>query len=120
MSLFNKMRDNDPTGKDIFKEESFATASNARNLTFILANGRAQFLNYAYLVMGDYLADENTIILTYTSHIVTLKGTTLEPLFIDLASNIPRILVCDDERYNAITDENQKYCVTEISITANQ
>lgn len=119
MSLFEKMRQNDPTGKseDAAKEESYKTASNTRNLIFILKDGKCHFLNYAYLVSGEYSPDDNVITLIYTTHTITLKGETLEPLFEALVSHLPRIIRCMDERYNETENEGD-YKVNDIEIVS--
>lgn len=117
MSLYDKMRQNDPTGKtdNAAKEESYPTASNTRNLIFILKDGKYHFLNYAYLVSGEYSPDASLITLIYTTHTVTIKGETLEPLFEALVSHLPRIIRCMDERYNDTVNDGD-YTVNDIEI----
>lgn len=119
MSLFNKMRENNPTNSEAPKDDHYKTVGTVRNLTFFLSEGNARFLNYAYLITGEYSEGDGNITLIYTTHTVILKGKALVPLFTALQSHLPRLICVQDERYNELTDENQEYAVNEISITAN-
>lgn len=121
---FDQMREGDPThnsgaddGTDA-QSEAYYGQGNTRNLCFAWLDGRRVFLNYAYLVSCDYLPDENTITLTWTTHTVTIKGFSLHILFDELMLHLPRQIVCTDPRYNA-TAEKGKPIVNEIHIINN-
>ncbi|WP_412476627.1 hypothetical protein [Flavobacterium sp. TBRC 19031] len=78
---------------------NYASPSQVRNLCFVQPDGNRLFLNYAYLVSGEYSPEENIIVLTYTTHIVILKGCNLSGLFSNLMSHICKLIVCEDKRY---------------------
>jgi hypothetical protein len=88
------------------KDDSHAGESHVRNVCFEQTDGKIIFLNYAYLVSGEYLPDENMIVLYFTSHTVTLKGVGLAALYQDFFTHTPKHIACSDERYNAIDGEN--------------
>ena len=73
------------------------------------------FLNYSYLVSGEYSPEENSIILTFTSHSFILKGVNLKGLFYDVMHQVSRQIICTDVRYNLIGTD-QKFVVNEIII----
>jgi hypothetical protein len=98
---FDQIRENHLEKKD----DSHAGESHVRNVCFEQTDGKIIFLNYAYLVSGEYMPDENTIVLCFTSHTVTLKGIRLLPLYQDFFKHIPRIVNCTDDRYNEIEGE---------------
>ena len=110
---YNQLKENDPTQKD--REENYPTGSSVRNVCFVQADGSKIFLNYGYLVSGEFSPFDTKITLCFTSHIVTLEGIQLENLFNDLMNHIPQYIVCQDERYNAI--ENNKPLVNTMTIT---
>jgi hypothetical protein len=122
---FDQMRESNPThggassgdGSDA-QSEAYYGQGNTRNICFAWPDGRKLFLNYAYLVSCDYLPDENSLTLTWTTHTVTLKGFSLHILFDELMLHLPRQIVCTDPRYNA-TAEKDMPVVNEIHITAN-
>lgn len=118
---FAQMRENALTGGEPQVspnggDAKYPTAGNTRNLCFVWPDGKRMFINYAYLVSGEYRPAEGSIVLIFTSHTVTLKGTTLEPLFEDLMGQVTRQVVCMDSRYTETTDEDQ-VVVTEIIIS---
>jgi len=90
-----------------------------RNLCFAWPDGRKLFLNYAYLVSGEFVTDgeTNTIKLAFTSHLVTLKGYGLEELYIALIEQIPRIIEEEDARYRDTSES--KTMVTEIVVSTS-
>jgi hypothetical protein len=85
-----------------------------RNICFILKDGIRIFLSYAYLLSAEFLSEENTIILTFTTHTVTLKGYFLESLFEALENHAPKRISIQEERY--VTLEKDQTYVTEIQI----
>lgn len=117
---YDEMQESDPTkepagGVSGIAEENYSVISHARNICFVLADGNRMFLNYGYLVSGEYLPEDNKIILSFTSHTVTLAGIYLEKLFYDLMQGLPRQLVCTDARYNP-ADEQKKPIVNDIQV----
>lgn len=103
---FDQMREGDPskmekpvqteTGNDMFH-----TLVHARNLCLIWPDGKRLFLNYAYLLAGEFTigSEKNEIKLSFSSHTATLKGYGLEALFMELLDHLPRIIIALDERY---------------------
>lgn len=106
----DEMRENNP-GK---QQQIYAGESHVRNVCFVQSDGKMLFLNYGYLVSGEYLPDESKIVLHFTSHMITLKGTKLETLYNDFFSHIPRYITASDERYNEV--EKNAYLINEIQI----
>lgn len=86
------------------QEEKYKTASYVRNVCFIWPNGYRVFLNYSYLIAGEFLPEENKIVLSFTTHILTLTGIRLERLYTQLMHHIPMHIDCTDERYNAASN----------------
>lgn len=113
---YNQMKENLSNSKEEMEMEVFPSYSNVRNICFTQENGRSLFLNYGYLVAGDYIPEERKIILTFTSHWVVLEGINLQFLFEDLQLNIPKKIVVADKRYNATVDTNRP-AVNSITIT---
>ena len=117
---YNEMQNGDPTKqndeteRDV-SEDRYIAPSYARNICFVLADGRRLFLNYGYLVSAEYLPEDGMIILSFTSHIVTLKGIHFEKLFYDLMQGYPRQIVYQDARYND-AEETDKPIVNEINV----
>lgn len=106
---FDRMRENDPTGQNDenptaekhVDEALYAVPGGIRNVCFAWADGKWLFLNYAYLVSGAFASDgeTNTITLSFTSHIVALKGYALEGLYNSLMEQLPRMIEAQDARY---------------------
>lgn len=114
---FRKMQENDPTSKENNAESisHYAAPGNVRNITFIWQDDKKQSLNYSYLVSCEYLPDENTITMLFTTHTVILKGVKLLDLFDALVDQLPEAITCVDARYNALVKD--KVCaVNEINI----
>jgi hypothetical protein len=117
---YDEMQEGDPTKETAgsgsgIAEENYSVISHARNICFVLPDGNRIFLNYGYLVSGEYLPEDNKIILSFTSHTITLAGIYLEKLFYDLMQGLPRQLVCTDTRYNT-ADETNKPIVNGIQV----
>lgn len=106
----NKSKDgqsNDPSKLNGDQEiENYSTSAHVRNLCFVQADGKRLFLNYAYLVSGEYTPEANMIKLVYTTHEITLKGCNLEGLFENLMAHVPRQIVAVEKRYEGIKSEN--------------
>lgn len=111
-SKYDEMMENDPNSPEAREQAKIKTQDkvypsegNTRNVCFELLTGYRIFLNYAYLISGDYKPDNNSIILCFTTHTVTLNGICLESLFFDFMQHIPRYIKCTEERYNDITTD---------------
>lgn len=103
---------NEKNEKDI---QLYDTPGNSRNVCFIEANGKQTFLNYAYLISGEYLPEKNSIELNFASHSIKLKGHNLEWLFIDIHNQQAKKIYCIDKRYENTIDQSQIF-VTELDI----
>lgn len=118
---YDELRDNDSTrreqgepGSKAF-DESYPEESHARSLCFVWPDGKRMFLNYSYLVSGEYLPEDSSIVLTFTTHSFTLKGVNLESLFYDIINQQAKQITCTDARYNLI-GEGEKAIVNDIQI----
>jgi hypothetical protein len=109
------VRDAPETDKNI---ERFETSGGIRNVCFVDAQGNEEFFNYAYLVKGKYSPEENTIALTFTSDVVTLKGRNLAWLFNELGAQVPKKIITLDKRYEGSKAETETF-VTELTIKNN-
>lgn len=119
---YDQMRESDPTKEELRSgseskqvEEYYPNESHARNICFVWQDGRRIFLNYSYLVSGEYLPDESLIKLAFTSQALILKGVNLEGLFYDIMQHWVRQIVCVNARYNII-GEGEKPVVNEIIV----
>lgn len=104
LDRFDKMRENNPTSEAANDQDSlYKEAGHTRNVCFVLPDGKQQFFNYAYLVsvLFDPGADNNVIMLEFTSHTLTLKGYRLEMLYMDFFDHFPRIVTATGPRYAA-------------------
>lgn len=117
---FRKMQENDPTSKENDAESiiNYAAPGNVRNITFIWQDGKKQSLNYSYLVSSEYLPDDNTITMLFTTHNVILKGVKLSGLFDALVAQLPEAITCVDARYNS-TISDEMSVVNEIQVNLN-
>lgn len=96
---------------------NYPTAGDVRNLCFVQPDGKRQFLNYAYLISGEYDPEASEIKLTYTTHVVALKGYNLEALFESLMVQVPKEIVGIDNRYS---EESNEATTGVIEIIINQ
>jgi len=99
--------------------ETFAAPSLVRNICFIWPDGKKKFLNYAYLISGEYLPEESAISLIFTSDTITIKGFKLEGLFDDLIQHLPSFISCSDPRYNETLAEPE-IIINDIAVTKNE
>jgi hypothetical protein len=123
MSLTYKFNDASNPGPDAGRKEPegdknierFETSGGIRNVCFVDVQGNEEFFNYAYLVKGKYMPEENTIALTFSSDIVTLKGRNLAGLFNELGAQVPKKIITLDKRYEGTKGDTETY-VTEIAV----
>lgn len=95
----------------------YETAGNARNLCFVLEDGKRVFLNYAYLTSGEYDPEKSEIKLTYSTHIVTLQGFGLDKMLEKIMVQMPRIVSVTDPRYaERETTDGTGFAITAIKI----
>lgn len=96
--------------------KSFSTQGSAKNICFVLLNGKIIFLNYGYLISGNYDPENAIILLTFTTHKVVLKGDRLALLFHQLSEHLPKRIITSDSRYKEI-DDKENWIVYEIELT---
>ena len=92
------------------------TDGHVRTLCLVSARGQRTFLNYAFMIAGEYVPEKSSITLTFSAHSVTLKGHRLESLFNDLAAHRPKEITATEERYTATMGTAPH--VTEITVKA--
>ena len=121
---FDQLRENDPTGpaneSGTLLAEQYPTNGHTRNVCLVWPDGRRVFLNYAYLIAGEYEPNEekNVIRLSFSSHSVKLQGYALEALFMALLDHLPRIIAVVDIRY-VIRDDTYDSIVIDAEVKAN-
>lgn len=107
-----EMRDNSPAtieqalDTDYKASENYDTPGNVRNLCFVWPDGRMKFMNYAYLISGEYSPASSDIILIFTSNIITIKGLHLEKIFSEITTHLLKTVYCINERYTSISETN--------------
>lgn len=99
--------------------ELFDTVSSVRNVCFIETNGKETFLNYSYLVSGEFSPDESCITLVFTTHTVKLKGSRLKELHESFMNHQPKKLCAIAKRY-AETLKTDKAIISEIEVNLNR
>ncbi len=119
-----KMRENDPAGEERLDKgyrasENYDTPSHVRNLCFVWPDGRMKFMNYAYLISGEFLPNDNTIFLISTMEKILIKGVNLQNLFYELIVNFPKKLFCLHRRYENVCDSSF-YIIEEIQFLNNE
>jgi hypothetical protein len=116
---YDQMRENDPTSSAKIQADvpdSYPSGSNIRNVLFVLASGDEDSSSYNYLVRTRFKKSEGSILLTFTTHVITIKGVNLHSLFRELFEHIPRVVVATDKRYNQVAEKDVPI-VNEIIIT---
>jgi hypothetical protein len=102
---FDQMRESDPSNVDAPLSQSLETQhlqpGYGRNLGLVWPDGRCMFVNYAYLLAGEFEPNQekNQIKLSFSSYTVLLEGYSLEPLFMALLDHLPRLITATDPRY---------------------
>ncbi len=111
---FDKLKDNSdsesarqPSSETEKLVEQYDSPGHPRNLCFIEAGGKRTFLNYAYLVTGEYSPEQTAITLSFTTHTVTLKGANLDILFEYLLDHKVKKITSLDKRYQATTSDSE-------------
>ena len=101
-----ELQEADPT-KEAAKDEYYPGDSYIRTVLFIELDGNETFLNYGNLIRGYYSIENASIVLTFSSDVITLEGINLKILFREFARSLPRQVVCQDARYNATAEKNR-------------
>lgn len=114
---YDEMRDNQEMDEAVESVHKYDSAGQSRNVCFVFKTGDRLFLNYGYLVSGEYLVAENKIILTFTSHLVTLEGIILDELFNDLMHHSPKQIIETDGRYNHLNKEEETSRINKIEVS---
>jgi hypothetical protein len=103
---FDQMRQGDPSKPETPSGGSGDNAEShlagyARNLCLVWPDGRRYFLNYAYLIGGEFLVGEemNQIRLNFSSYTAILKGYGLQSLYMELLDHLPKVISATDPRY---------------------
>ncbi len=97
------------------KNENYPSAGNARNICFSWPDGRRVFLNYAYLISGEFDSINNLITLQFTTHEASIKGIGLNELFgLLLQHKIQKIAIVD-KRYSNLEVETD-FAVHDVTI----
>lgn len=118
---FDEMRESDPTNLDatqkIETDDFYQNSGHARNICFVWSNEKRLFLNYAYLIAGEFNPNDekNLIKLIFSSHTVSLYGYHLESLYAALLDHLPRFIIETDARYD-LSDESKEGIVVEIIV----
>ncbi len=101
------------------KNEYYPSAGNVRNICFSWPDGRSVFLNYAYLIAGEYDPVNNSINLHFTNHNVIITGKKLKALFAELFFQKTQNIELTEGRYsNLQSDSNWE--VFKMEIQSNQ
>ena len=105
------------TTEDTKDIERFDSPGHARNICFVETSGKQTFLNYSYVISGEFLPEENIITLYFTTHCVTLKGAKLVSVFESLKDHSIKMIRCIDKRYLEIeVPNNLPGIITEMKI----
>lgn len=113
MSLKDKFNDGQSADIRLYEKPGFA-----RNVDFVLADGRRFFRNYAYLTGADYNPAENMIVLVFTSDSVTIKGRNLAKLYAAFLKHSVETVRCTEPRYLGTKGEAE-VVVGEIVLVGN-
>lgn len=112
---FNQSMSNDTMGKEQEYEKVRANApdieyydhySGIRNVCFTHSDRCRIFLNYNYLVSGEYSPEQSQIVLGFTTHQITLQGINLESFFEELMFHSVKVVGMRDQRYNDLVGRN--------------
>jgi hypothetical protein len=89
--------------------ELYDTPGHARNVCFVQESGVMTFLNYAYLVSGQYNPETSVITLGFTTHTVSLNGHDLGDLYVKFQNQEIRRVLASGSRYTQKEIENQPF-----------
>lgn len=104
----NKQPEDQPVADhSVESMESYTTPSGARNICFGWPDGKRLFLNYSYLVSGEYAPEQNEIFLQFTSHHVMIAGARLEILYDSIMHQMAKLVSSRDTRYETFDDTDK-------------
>lgn len=118
---FDQLRDNhspsepEPSAPPV-AEESYFGPGYTRYVCFVWLDGRRLFLSYNYLIAGEFVPEQNTIALQFTSHHIMLNGARMEQLYFSLMHQMAKLVIEADPRYETLEDTN-KAVVHTITVT---
>lgn len=113
---FDEMQENKTLASDQ-DNTRYAAAGHVRNVCFQGLDGKSVFLNYSYLVSGEFDPAQSVITLSFTTHRVIIRGIRLQGLYDALMNQIARIIACIEDRYNEVEDR-QATIVNSIEVQA--
>lgn len=119
---YNRMKGSDvgnTQGQDSDEDVQSVIDGTSRNICFVVSETYRVFLNYAFLVSGEFISEQNIIRLQFTSHQVELTGVNLEHLFYKLMDHGVRQIIATDSRYN-ILDEKDTVIVNDIRVNKSE
>lgn len=76
-------------------------------ICFVEQTGKRTLLNYSYLIAVEFIPDPNSIILSFVSHTITMKGTNLHLIFEEFGFQAIKKIECSGERYSKIKEESE-------------
>lgn len=117
---YDELSENDLSHREfgegmIAHNETYPDPGHGRSICFVLLDGKRLFLGYGYIISGEYTPEEGTIVLTFSTHSILLKGVNLEKLFYNIQDQRSKQIVCVDSRYNLI-GEDEQFVVNEIQV----
>lgn len=95
--------------------ELYDTPGHARNICFVQADGSMTFLNYAYLVCGEFNSNTGEVKLGFTTHLIIINGEKLDALYSLFLDHSIKSVRCINLRYNKVFDD-KNITVTEMKI----
>lgn len=95
--------------------ERHGSPGHSRKLLLINIDGIKSFFNYSFLTFASFNPSENVIILLFTTHEVSLKGSRLDVLFEEFLSETVKLVTAIDTRYSGV-DAGNDAIVNEINI----
>lgn len=96
--------------------ELYDTAGHARNICFVQESGVMTFLNYAYLISGQYNPETSVITLGFTTHLVVIKGCGIDSVFAAIIESKARKIIQINNRYLEIQNARIEI-ISEIEIS---
>ena len=114
---FDQMRNNAPD-KDGGSESViyYSEAGRDRKIRFVFLDGNTLSLSYGFLIFLEFFVNPLSIQLSFTSHTIVMYGLGFDKLLEELEQQLPRKIICQDERYNSLI-ETGKPVVNIIEVT---
>lgn len=98
----SETKDEQPQPEEQKSVELYDTPGHARNICFVQADGSMTFLNYAYLVSGEYDPERSEIKLSFTTHQVNINGINIHSVFNSLLLHSVQKLYEALQRYESV------------------